>query len=66
MTDVQLYLVHKRFLAEKPNAVGLADPGMPVGSPGMEGGTPQPDDAVLFGPGGRRSYMQFLGSRALG
>ena len=27
-----------RFLAEKPNAKGLAVPGMPVGSPGMEMG----------------------------
>ena len=28
----------KRLLAEKPNAIGLAVPGMPVGSPGMEQG----------------------------
>jgi len=55
----------KRLLAEKPNAVGLAVPGMPVGSPGMEGGTPQPYEAVLFGPAGRRSYMRFLGDGAL-
>ncbi len=27
----------KRLLREKPNAVGLAVPGMPVGSPGMDG-----------------------------
>lgn len=26
----------KRLLAEKPEAIGLAVPGMPVGSPGME------------------------------
>ncbi len=26
----------KRLLAEKPDAVGLAVPGMPAGSPGME------------------------------
>jgi hypothetical protein len=25
----------KRFLAEKPNATGLAVPGMPIGSPGI-------------------------------
>jgi hypothetical protein len=55
----------KRFLNEKPNATGLAVPGMPVGSPGMEGGTPQPYEVVLFGPSGRRSYMRFLGDRAL-
>jgi hypothetical protein len=55
----------KRFLSEKPNASGLAVPGMPVGSPGMEGGNPQPYEVVLFGPAGRRPYMRFLGNRAL-
>ena len=55
----------KKFLAERPNPAGLAVPGMPVGSPGMEGGTPQPYEVVLFGPSGRRSYMRFLGDRAL-
>jgi hypothetical protein len=28
--------VVKRLLVERPNAIGLAVPGMPVGSPGME------------------------------
>ena len=28
--------VVKKFLAEKPTALGLAVPGMPMGSPGME------------------------------
>jgi hypothetical protein len=55
-----------RFLAEKPNAAGLAVPGMPIGSPGMEGGTPEPYDVVLFGPAGRRSYMRFLGEKPIG
>ena len=32
----------RRFVSEKPNATGLAIPGMPIGSPGMEGGKPQP------------------------
>ncbi|OBX07422.1 DUF411 domain-containing protein [Gallibacterium genomosp. 3] len=27
----------KRLLAEKPDAIGLSAPGMPVGSPGMDG-----------------------------
>jgi hypothetical protein len=49
----------KRLLAEKPDAAGLAVPGMPVGSPGMEGGTPEPYEVVLFGPAGRRSFMRF-------
>ena len=56
----------KRFLAEKPNAAGLAVPGMPIGSPGMEGGMPEPYDVVLFGPTGRRSYMRFLGEKPIG
>ena len=56
----------RRFLAEKPNATGLAVPGMPIGSPGMEGGTPEPYEVVLFGPAGRRSYMRFVREKALG
>jgi len=55
----------KRFLNDKPSAIGLAVPGMPVGSPGMEGGTTEPYDVVMFGPGGRRTYMRFVGDRAL-
>ncbi|MBI2716473.1 MAG: DUF411 domain-containing protein [Rhizobiales bacterium] len=55
----------KRLLAEKPNATGLAVAGMPVGSPGMEGGTPVPYDVVLFGPSQRRIYMRFIGERQL-
>jgi hypothetical protein len=54
----------KRFLAEKPNATGLAVPGMPIGSPGMEGRTPEQYDVFLFGPAGNRSYMQFVGADA--
>jgi hypothetical protein len=55
----------KRFLAEKPNARGLAVPGMPVGSPGMEGGRPEKYEVVLFGPDGRRTYMSFIGERSV-
>jgi hypothetical protein len=56
----------ERLLAEKPSAAGLAVPGMPIGSPGMEGGTPEPYDVILFGPAGRRTYMRFLEEKALG
>jgi len=55
----------KRFLNEKPSAIGLAVPGMPVGSPGMEGGSAEPYDVVMFGPAGRSTYMRFVGDRAL-
>lgn len=38
----------KRLLAEKPDAIGLAVPRMPVGSPGMEvGDTKEPYDVLL-------------------
>lgn len=45
----------RRLLKERPQARGLAVPGMPVGSPGMEvAGQPvQPYDVVLFHDGGR-------------
>ncbi len=37
------------FLAAKPDARGLAVPGMPMGSPGMEmGGTADPYDVLIF------------------
>jgi hypothetical protein len=43
----------KRFLAEKPKALGLAVPGMPVGSPGMDaGGGKEPYEVLLFDKAG--------------
>lgn len=37
----------ERLLKERPKAVGLAAPGMPQGSPGMETNHPQPYDTLL-------------------
>lgn len=37
----------KRLLKEKPKALGLAVPGMPAGSPGMESANPQPYNTLL-------------------
>jgi hypothetical protein len=54
-----------RLLAERPAAKGLAVPGMPVGSPGMEGGEPEEYDVILFGPGARRSFARFRGGQAI-
>lgn len=51
-----------QLLAEKPKAAGLAVAGMPTGSPGMEGGTPEAYDVVLFGPDGNRNYGRYIGS----
>ena len=57
----------RRLLLERPRAIGLAVPGMPVGSPGMEvsGTADEPYEVMLFGSSGDRSYGRFLGSRAL-
>jgi hypothetical protein len=38
----------KRLLDEKPEVVGLAVPGMPTGSPGMEGPNPKSYDVIAF------------------
>lgn len=42
----------RRLLAERPDARGLAAPGMPMGSPGMEMGEPERYDVVLIGRDG--------------
>ena len=43
-----------RLLKERPAIAGIAVPGMPVGSPGMEipGMKPQPFDVIAFGKDG--------------
>lgn len=45
--------VIQRLLKEKPAIAGIAVPGMPTGSPGMEGGEPEPYDVVSFDKQGR-------------
>jgi hypothetical protein len=52
----------KRLLSEKPTARGLAVPGMPAGSPGMDG-PPETYEVVLFGPQGRRTFARYTGDR---
>ena len=49
----------KRFLAEKPSAAGLAVPGMPVGSPGMEspGQPPARYQVLTFDRSGRTAVF---------
>ena len=56
-----------RLLSEKPQAKGLAVPGMPVGSPGMEVAGAQADvyDVVLFGAFGKRVFARFEGAKEL-
>ena len=54
----------RRLLAEKPKAVGLAVPAMPLGSPGMDGpeygGRKQPYDVLLvLSDGSARVYQSY-------
>jgi hypothetical protein len=37
----------KRLLAERPDAIGLAVPGMPNGAPGMDSGSKEPFNVLL-------------------
>ena len=56
-----------RLLAEKPRARGLAVPGMPTGSPGMEveGAAPETYSVILFGPSGQRTFARYRGAQGL-
>lgn len=44
----------KRLLRDKPEALGLAVPGMPAGSPGMESKHPERYDTLLIGKDGNK------------
>lgn len=49
----------ERLLAERPDIAGLAVPGMPIGSPGMEveGMDNQPYDVIAFSEDGQTSIF---------
>ncbi|NNC73127.1 MAG: DUF411 domain-containing protein [Sphingomonadaceae bacterium] len=51
----------RRLLAERPDAAGLAVPGMPLGSPGMEMGDRRENyDVILFDrSGGTRIFTSY-------
>ena len=54
----------KRLLDERPAATGLAVPGMPVGSPGMEqGGHKDPYQVILFSSSERAVYAEYAAVR---
>jgi hypothetical protein len=48
----------KRLLRERTRTRGLAVPGMPVGSPGMEQGPPQPYSTLAFDESGSRVFAR--------
>lgn len=53
----------KRLLAERPKAIGLAVPSMPLGAPGMEGARIDAYDVFLVQANGRRSvYRHYAGT----
>jgi hypothetical protein len=49
-----------RLLKERPDVLGLAVPGMPIGSPGMEGPNPKPYDVLSFDKDGRIQVYERL------
>lgn len=51
----------KRLLAERPKARGIAVPGMPGGSPGMETSPSKPYDVLLLQPNGSISVYARYG-----
>lgn len=56
-----------RLLRDRPKVRGLAVPGMPIGSPGMEveGTPPETYSVIAFGPGGQFVFARYEGSREL-
>lgn len=54
----------RRLLAERPDARGLAAPGMPIGSPGMEVGPPERYDVLLILRDGSTRVFASHGPRA--
>ncbi len=49
----------QRMLKEKPEIAGIAVPGMPMGSPGMEqGGRKDPFDTVAFTKDGKKTVFE--------
>ena len=47
-----------RMLEEKPEVAGIAVPGMPIGSPGMEGPNPQSYDVIAFKKDGAQEVFE--------
>ena len=52
-----------QLLKERPKAVGLAAPGMPAGSPGMEMGEEEVYALYLFDASGAREYGKWRGAK---
>jgi hypothetical protein len=55
----------RRLLRERPKIAGIAVPGMPAGSPGMESATPEPYDVIAFQSSGRTHVFAHVGARGV-
>lgn len=53
----------KRLLAERPEIVGIAAPGMPMGSPGMEGPGAKPYDVMQWDAAGNSAVYATIDPR---
>ena len=53
----------QRLLSERPDIAGIAVPGMPVGSPGMEGRNAKPYQVLSFGRDGSASVFAEIDPR---
>lgn len=56
-----------RLLRDRPKLTGLAVPGMPIGSPGMEveGTPPDTYSVIAFGAGGQSVFARYHGVREM-
>ena len=53
---IPAYVIRK-LLDERPQVTGISVPGMPIGSPGMEGPNPKPYEVVAFDREGGRTLF---------
>ena len=51
-------VVVERLLRERPKAKGIAVPGMPLGSPGMESPLHENYEVILFGENGQSVFAR--------
>jgi len=52
----------RELLRERPPVAGLTVPGMPIGSPGMEGPNPERYKVFSFGAGGVKVFSEHQGN----
>jgi hypothetical protein len=55
--------VIRQLLKDRPKVAGIAVPGMPAGSPGMESPNPEPYDIIAYDANGRTSVFASRGPK---